>query len=181
MQKDRAPRRLRFGSFHIDNAQPGRPAFTVLLLLACLFCAALCSAQVSANLSGVVTDQSGAAVSGATVVARNVDTGIARSTTSDQSGLYRLFALPVGQYEVRVKKDGFAEGVRTGIRLAVGQEARVDLSLRVGQVSEEVKVEGDAAVVNQTTQDISGLVGERHVKDLPLNGRSYDLLLTLNP
>ena len=84
-------------------------------------------------------------------------------------------------YEVQVKKDGFAEGVRTGIHLVVGQDAAADLSLRVGAVSEEVKVTGDAAMVSVTTQDVSGLVGERQVKDLPLNGRSYDLLLTLNP
>ena len=82
---------------------------------------------------------------------------------------------------MRVKKNGFAEAVRSGIRLVVGQDARVDLTLRVGAVSEEMKVTGDAAIVSVTTQDISGLVGEQQVKDLPLNGRSYDLLLTLNP
>src|SRR5579864_138163 len=139
------------------------------------------AAQVSATLSGVVTDQSGAAVSGAAVTAQNLDTGRSRSTVTDSAGGYQLFALPVGQYEVRVKKDGFAEGIRTGIRLAVGQDANADLSLRLGAISEEVKVTGDAAVVSVTTQDISGLVGERQVKDLPLNGRSFDLLLTLNP
>ena len=80
-----------------------------------------------------------------------------------------------------MKKAGFAEAVRTGIRLVVGQDARVDLTLLVGAMSEEMKVTGDAAIVTVTTQDISGLVGEQQVKDLPLNGRSYDLLLTLNP
>ena len=78
-------------------------------------------------------------------------------------------------------KEGFAEGIRSGIRLVVGQDATVDVGLRVGQVSEQVRVTEDAPVVNLTTQDISGLVGEQQVKDLPLNGRSYDLLLTLNP
>jgi hypothetical protein len=76
---------------------------------------------------------------------------------------------------------GFAEKVRTGIRLAVGQEAGADVSLQLGAVSQEVKVRGDAALVIVTTQDIAGLVGEQQVKDLPLNGRSYDLLVTLNP
>ena len=138
-------------------------------------------AQVSANLSGVVTDPSGAVLSGANVAARNVDTGFSRSAVTDSAGRYQLVALPVGRYEVRARKDGFAEGIRTGIVLAVGQDARADLSLRVGQVSEELKVSGDAALVSVTTQDISGLVTERQVKDLPLNGRSYDLLMTLNP
>src|SRR6202023_2231410 len=68
-----------------------------------------------------------------------------------------------------------------GIRLALGQEASVDLVLRVGKLTEKVTVTEDAPVANLTTQDISGLVGERQVKALPLNGRSYDLLLTLNP
>ena len=82
---------------------------------------------------------------------------------------------------MRARKDGFAERVRTGIVLVVGQDATVDLSLPVGNVSEQVTVEADASMVNATTQDISGLVGEKEVKELPLNGRSYDLLLMLNP
>jgi len=138
-------------------------------------------AQVSATLSGAVTDQSGAAVTAADVTARNLDSGLSRSTVTDQEGRYRLFALALGQYEIRVKKSGFAEALRTGIRLVVGQDATADVGLRLGAVSEEMKVEGDTSVVTVTTQDISGLVGERQVKDLPLNGRSYDLLLTLNP
>lgn len=151
------------------------------LLVFCCLIVPFSLAQVSANLSGVITDPSGAAVSGATVTAKSIDTGISHGAESDASGRYRFFVLPVGLYEVRVTKEGFAEGIRSGIRLAVGQDASADLSLRVGQVSEQVKVTEDAAVVNLTTQDISGLVGERQVKDLPLNGRSYDLLLTLNP
>ena len=154
--------------------------FILLFVLSCL-CMPFSQVQVSANLSGLITDQSGAAVSAAAVTARNVDTGVSRTAPTDQTGHYWLLSLPVGEYEVRVTRDGFAEGIRTGIRLAVGQEASVDVGLRIGRVSEQVKVSGDAPVVNLTTQDISGLVGERQVKDLPLNGRSYDLLLTLNP
>jgi hypothetical protein len=159
--------------------QASRRSFMAFLLLC--FGATFSAAQVSANVSGVITDPSGAAVSEATVTARNLDTGASRTVPTDQSGRYRLFALPVGLYEIRVTKQGFAEGIRSGIRLAVGQDASADLSLRVGLVSEQVKVTEDVPVVNLTTQDISGLVGERQVKDLPLNGRSYDLLLTLNP
>ena len=149
-------------------------------VLCCCLCAAS-FAQVSANLVGVITDPSGAAISAASVTATNLGTGISRTAPSDPAGRYQLLALPVGQYEVRVTKNGFAEGIRSGIRLVVGQEAEVDVSLRVGEVSQQIKVTEDAPVVNLTTQDISGLVGEQQVKDLPLNGRSYDLLLTLNP
>src|SRR5579862_6061889 len=139
------------------------------------------AAQVSATLSGVVTDPSGAAVVGARVAAKSLDTGVSRTALTDPSGRYRFFSLPVGLYEVRVTKEGFAEVIRSGISLAVGQDASVDVSLRVGQVTEQVKVTEDAPVVSLTTQDISGLVGEREVVNLPLNGRSYDLLLPLNP
>ena len=138
-------------------------------------------AQVSATLTGVVTDPSAAAVSGADVTAKEINTGLTRSATSDNAGLYQIVALPVGRYELHVKKEGFSEEVRTGIQLVVGQEAVVDLALRLGQVTEQVTVNADAPVVNTSTADISGLVGEQQVKDLPLNGRSYDLLMLLNP
>jgi len=138
-------------------------------------------AQVAASLSGRVTDQTGAAVSGAAVTATNLDTGLARTAVTNQSGMYELLALPIGRYEMRAKKDGFAEEVRTGILLVVGQDATADLSLKVGNVTEQVKVVADVPVVNTSTQDITGLVGEKEVKALPLNGRSFDLLLTLNP
>jgi hypothetical protein len=138
-------------------------------------------AQVSAALSGRVTDQTGAAVSGATVTAKDTETGISRSTVTNAAGRYELPALPVGRYEVEAEKSGFAGAIRSGILLVVGQDAAADLSLKVGNVSEQVKVVADAPIVNATTQDISGLVGEKEIKQLPLNGRSYDLLLTTNP
>src|SRR5215469_430190 len=167
-----------------------RRGFTLRITSSALWiCALLCvclvgsfsAAQVSASLSGVITDPSGAAIVGAAVTAKSLDTGLSRTASTDQIGRYRFFLLPVGLYEVRITKDGFAEGIRSGIRLAVGQDASVDLSLRVGNVSQQVKVTEDASVVSVTTQDISGLVGERQIKDLPLNGRSYDLLVNLNP
>ena len=96
-------------------------------------------------------------------------------------GATRLFRWRLVQYEVSVSKSGFQEAIRSGIRLVVGQEAIVDLTLQVSAVTAEVRVSEDAPLVSPTTQDISGLVGEQQVKDLPLNGRSYDLLLPLNP
>ena len=138
-------------------------------------------AQVSASLSGSVTDQSGAAVVGARVDVRNIETGDIRNTLTDASGEYTLFSLPIGEYEVRARRQGFAEQVRTGIHLAVGQAGVADMQLHVGEVSQQVKVKSDVAMVGVTTADISGVVAEQQVKDLPLNGRSYDLLLPLNP
>src|ERR1700751_4977277 len=93
------------------------------------FCFVQAGAQVTANLSGRVTDPSGAAVTGATVTANDTETGIARTTLTDPGGQYHLFELSVGHYEVRASKDGFAERVRGGIVLVVGQDATADLSL----------------------------------------------------
>ena len=152
--------------------------------LACflsLFCNSPAWCQVSATLSGTVRDQSGAVVSGAAVRAKNEGTGAIRKGVTDGAGRYQLPALPVGPYEVRVDKPGFAEAIRTGIDLVVGQDANMDLILRLGEANQQVTINADAPIVGVTGSDISGLVGEQQVKDLPLNGRSYDELLTLNP
>jgi len=150
-------------------------------LIVFLFFAASACAQVSAILSGTVTDQSGAMVSAAAVTAKNVDTGAVRNAVTDAEGHYQFFSLPVGEYEIRGAKTGFSEALRTGVHLVVGQSATVDMSLQVGVSSQEVTVNGDAPLVGVTTADVAGLVGEQQVKNLPLNGRSYDELLTLNP
>jgi len=137
--------------------------------------------QVAASISGVVTDSSGEPAGSAAVTAKNTETGAVRTAVTDDAGRYQIVSLAIGPYEVSVSKSGFQDAVRTGIRLVVGQEAIVDLTLQVSGVKSEVRVSGDAPLVSPTTQDISGLVGEQQVKDLPLNGRSYDLLLPLNP
>src|SRR5258706_4994380 len=137
--------------------------------------------QVAAGITGIVTDASGAPISAATVTTKNLETGAVRSTTTDAAGRYVVLALPVGQYEVRVSKAGFKESVRSGIQLAIDQEARMDLNLQIGAVATQVIVTSDAPIVSTTTSDISGLVGAHQIRDLPLNGRSFDLLVTLNP
>ena len=131
--------------------------------------------------SGTIADPSGAAAPSVAVTVKNLETGAVRTTATDESGRYQVFSLPIGQYEIRVTKQGFAEQVRTGIRLVVGQDASVNIALGVGEMSQRVEVKADAPLVSVTTKDTSGLVGEQQVKSLPLNGRSYDLLLPLNP
>src|SRR5215472_3904819 len=150
----------------------------LLITLLCLPCA---RAQTSASIKGIVTDPAGAPVPSSVVNTKNLETGATRTGTTDDAGRYLVLSLPVGEYEVRVVKAGFQEAIHSGIRLVVGQEASVDLTLQVSAVKAEVRVNGDAPVVSTTTQDISGLVAEQQIKDLPLNGRSYDLLLPLNP
>ena len=152
-------------------------SIVVLLLVA----ASQLPAQVSATLSGTVVDPSGAVVSAAEIRATNTETGGVRETATDGTGHYQLFYLPLGEYEVSARKTGFTEEVHKGVRLVVGQEATVDMKLQVGEPTQQVTVTGDAPLVGLTTADISGVVRQEQLKDLPLNGRSYDLLLTLNP
>ena len=170
-----AARRLKAGGS--QNWLPHKLALTMFLLAF----AYPAFAQISGAVSGTVTDQSGATVPAASVTARNADTGATRSTVTGATGRYRLFSLPVGEYEIRVQKQGFSAKIRKGVHLTVGQDAAVDVSLEIGDVSQQVVVNADASPVSATETGASGLVGERQVKDLPLNGRSYDELLTLNP
>jgi hypothetical protein len=153
----------------------------VLTLFLTMTCLPSVRAQVSASIKGMVTDPSGAPVPAAAVKAKNLETGAIRSSTTDDVGRYSVLALPVGEYEVRIAKSGFQDAKRSGIHLVVGEEANVDVRLQVGEVKSEVSVTGDAPMVSTTTTDISGLVAEQAIKELPLNGRSYDLLLPLNP
>jgi hypothetical protein len=146
-----------------------------------LFCASSLLAQVSAVVSGTVTDQSGAVVPNATVTASNTETGAVRETVADGAGRYQMSLLPVGQYEIHAKKTGFQEAVRAGIQLAVNQSATVDLTLRVGESSQQITVNEDAPLVSVSTTDASGVINQLQIRDLPLNARSFDLLITLDP
>jgi len=138
-------------------------------------------AQVGASISGRVEDASGAGIRGATITVKSLETGAVRTTTTDDSGNYRVPLLPIGQQEVKAEQKGFKAAIRSGINLEVGQQAVVNLKLDVGEFVQQVTVTEDAPLVNTTTSAVSGVVGERAVKDLPLNGRSFDNLITLNP
>jgi len=138
-------------------------------------------AQALSSIGGSVTDPSGALVADAAVTVRSADTGMKRSVMTGRSGQYHAMSLPAGDYQVVVNKQGFAEEKRIGIHLAVGQDAEVNVALKPMGVQQQVVVNADASAVSLTTADISGLVSDRQIKDLPLNGRSYDELLTLNP
>jgi len=152
----------------------------VMAILASVFLAAGACAQVDASLWGSVNDTFGAGIPGATIAIRNLETGKERILTTDESGRFNAPALVVGRYELSASKAGFRTDRRTSISLVIGQREEVNLTLQVGDVHQTVEVAADSDLIQITTEDISGLVGERQVKDLPLNGRSYDQLLTLN-
>jgi len=155
--------------------------YLALLVFLSLCCAIPTSAQMSASIKGVVTDQSGGSVAQATVMATDVETTATRRTTTDDTGRFLFLSLMVGTYEVKVTKPGFQDAVHDGIVLTVGEEASVNFRLKVGAVNTEVKVTSDAPIVSTTTSNVNNLVGEQAIRELPLNGRSYDLLLSLSP
>src|SRR5215471_3075430 len=155
--------------------------FLVLALMILIIEAPSAQAQASSSVTGIVSDPTGTPVSSASVSVKNVETGALRKAVTDEIGRYQVLALPVGKYEVKVAQSGFQDVVHSGIELAVGQQASIDFRLQVGTVSSEIRFTGDAPIISATTRDTSGLVAEQQVKDLPLNGRSYDLLLALNP
>jgi hypothetical protein len=151
------------------------------IILASVLFAPILLAQGDASLWGSVTDATGAGIPEAAVTIRNLETGTQRTLVTDEAGRFNAPALAVGHYEIAASKAGFQVDHRTGITLVVGQREELNLRLPVGDVHQTVEVPANPGIVQITTEDISGLVGERQVKELPLNGRSYDQLLTLNP
>ncbi len=154
---------------------------TIFALLLALILPPAAFSQVTAAISGTVQDSTGNGIHGAAVTVKNLESGAARSVVTGDTGQFQVLSLPVGPYQVRAEKPGFKTEVRNSIHLAVGQNAVVNLSLEVGDLTQEVTVNEETPVVNTTTSTDSGLVGEREVKDLPLNGRSFDNLISLNP
>src|SRR5215471_1659939 len=134
---------------------------------------------VGAGLQGIVTDPSGAALPGANVTVLSVATGATWELKSDNSGHYRAPVLQPGEYEVHVSLTGFQPLARRGIQLAVGQNAIVDLKLELSAIAEEMTVVGDAPHINTTSGAVSGLVNDKEIRELPLNGRSFQQLALL--
>src|SRR5262245_9831852 len=150
------------------------PARKVLRLLSSFVLmvafASIALAQLpTGTILGTVKDGTGAIVPGVPMTATNTGTGLIRMAVSNEDGSYRFPALPVGSYEVRAEAPGFQAAVRTGLTLAVGQDAVVNFTLEVGAVTETVEVSEEAPLVNTTSSSLGGLVSESDVADLPLN------------
>lgn len=152
----------------------------VIAALAAFGSSLLFSQNFTASISGTVRDATGAVVPGTAITVKHVDTGLTRAVQSDANGLFQVPSIPVGAYEVTGEKTGFRREVRRGIDLAVAQEAVVDFTMQVGSVEQQVTVTDAAPLVNTTLASTSGLITEAQVKDLPLNGRSFDQLLAIN-
>ena len=138
------------------------------------------AAQTTATLVGVVHDETGAVLPGVEVSARHVATGSVRRTESGLDGRFTFGGLAVGEYELRAALRMFRPVIRTGVQLTVGENASLALTLRPG-TTEEITVTGDASPVNTRSGELSYLVDVRTVNEIPLNGRSYTDLVSLQP
>jgi len=159
--------------------------FGFVFLIAVLFLSAvLCTMPLvaqftTASLAGTIVDTSGAVMPGATVTVSNVDTGLTVSVTTEPTGAYLFSRLPIGNYQLTVETAGFSTYIQAGITLTVNQVASQDVTLQVGQVSEQVTVEAEAELLVTRTATAGQLIDQKRIVELPLNGRRPERLIYL--
>jgi outer membrane receptor protein involved in Fe transport len=154
---------------------------TRLTAAALCLAAALFSQSFTGSILGIVRDSTGAVVPNATITIVNVGTNAHTETRSDENGNYVAPTLPVGSYTVEVTAPGFKKAVREGITLQVQQQARVDMTLAVGEVAESIVVAADAPLLETTTSSVGKVVDNRRIVNLPLNTRNVYSLVFLTP
>jgi hypothetical protein len=146
-----------------------------------LFGRGISAQQITASIRGTVLDASGGVVQGATLAAKQTETGFSRTAITDHNGTYILLELPVGHYELTADAKGFQKYLQQGISLDVNETASIVVHLAVGSESQEVKVNADAQLIQETVTSLGKVVHEREILDLPLNGRDFSQLGTLQP
>ena len=157
------------------------PKFAIAIFLV-LSVASIAGAQVStAELIGVVSDESGASIAGAKVHLTNKQTNQTREATTDALGNYIFTLIPPGSYSMDVEAPGFKKLMRSDTDLQVNQRARIDFSLQVGQVTETVEVAAAAPLLESQSSSLGSVINDRFVGELPLNGRNFVQLAILSP
>ncbi len=157
-----------------------RHALWLCALLLC-FSSKIIYSQETASISGAISDESGAAIAGAAVILTETENGASRRAQTNSSGYYTFVQLPAGAYAIKAEQTGFKVATRDGLSLEINQAAVVNLQLQLGPRSEQVTVNEAAPLISPTIDQTSGVVAGIQIRELPLNGRSYDQLLTLNP
>ena len=152
-----------------------------LILMICAFSLPGLAQSTAGRILGSISDQSGAAVTGATVVVTDVDRGTSRTLTTDQAGAYVAADLTPGTYKIHVEAKGFKSLERPNVVIEVATDVRADFALQPGQVTETVVVEEEVPLVNTTSATLGGTLSNKEINDLPLNGRNYENLLQLRP
>jgi Carboxypeptidase regulatory-like domain/TonB dependent receptor len=150
--------------------------FTLLL-----FSASALAQSTAGRILGTVTDQSGAAVAGATVVVTDVQRGSSRTLTTDDAGAYAAPDLQPGTYKIHVEAKGFKSVERPNVTIEVATDVRADFALQPGQVTETVTINEDVPLLNTTSSTLGGTLSNQEINDLPLSGRNYENLLQLRP
>ena len=146
-----------------------------------LLAAGAAAQDVGGTIFGRIGDESGGGLPGVAVSARNVATGLTRSSVSDAQALYRLVALPVGTYELTFALTGFATEVRSGIRVLVGSQSEINPTLKVARVAETVSVQADVPIIETTRSAIGANITTRQIDELPLPERNFESLVFLSP
>src|SRR5499427_611871 len=159
--------------------KPAVVAGTSVLLVGA-FSVVIVWAQATAQISGAVRDQSGAVLPGVEVTATQAETGVARSTVTNETGSYLLPNLPLGPYKLEAALAGFRTFVQTGIVLQVNATLVINPTLEVGQVSDQVEVQANAAQVETRSSGIAQVMENQQILELPLNGRQVTDLITLS-
>jgi hypothetical protein len=163
--------------------QPSTALCFFLLVLVAVTGAFQCawSQEVTASITGTVTDPSGAAVVGAAVTATSQERGLTYPAVSNDSGLYRIAQLPVGTYSLKVEKSGFSSVSHPAFVLTLNQVARVDVAMKVGQASETVEVTGSAPILETDVTQVDTIINAATNDNLPLASRNYVQLTLLAP
>src|SRR5271165_7057209 len=153
----------------------------LVVLMICALSMPGLAQSTTGRILGSVSDQSGAAVTGATVVVTSVERGTSRALTTDEAGAYAAPDLAPGTYKIHVEAKGFKSAERPNVVIEVATDFRADFALQPGQVTETVVVEEEVPLLNTTSATLGGTLSNKEINDLPLNGRNYENLLQLRP
>jgi len=150
-------------------------------LMMCATIAIVAAQGTTGSLNGFITDETKAALPGATVTAKHVDTGQTRVVVTDTQGRYRVDSLSPGNYDITVELSGFRTAEYARVPLSVGQEAALNIEMKLGGLAERVVVTADATLVAMHNPGVVGLVEQTQIRELPLNGRDFSQLTLLQP
>jgi hypothetical protein len=172
---------MKFGVLCSSRWEKAAAVFVLVLGLSVLSCAPLFAQGTAGKILGTVTDASGGAVAGATVIVTDVDRNAPRTLTTDSAGEYNAPNLLPGNYKVRAEAKGFKAFERSGVVLQVNGEVRVDLTMQPGEVSQTITVNETVPLVETTNAELGATLQSAIIADIPLNGRNFENLLQLNP
>src|SRR6266851_7138514 len=184
LSKERSPMRPAMSTVVMSAERPVRRALLLLVCLTVLVggrAKSLYAQGTSATINGQITDSQGRSVPAVDVQAVNIDTNVVYRGKTNDSGIYVIPSVPPGRYRLVVLRDGFKEINKTGLVLHVQDTLQQNFALEVGSISESVTVEAGGLVINTTDASVSTVVDQAYIRNMPLNGRSFQDLILLTP